>query len=97
MKSRCIRILSLILVFLFVGVMVIGCSSIEYVGIILNKYESTWLQMMPVYNGSGFHYIPITHHDYKFDLSYEKGTATITVSQGEYYKYNIGDEYTFRK
>ena len=96
MKYQCIKII-LVAILISIILTVSGCSKTEYRGIIVDKQERIYTQLVPVYNGVTHSLIPVVHHKYKFIMSYENKEINIYVSSNDYATYNIGDEYTFYK
>lgn len=70
-------------------------------GVVVEKgYEPGWVQLMPIYNGETFTYIPVSHPaqwtitvEGEGSESGEKYQEVINVTQAEYDQYNIGDKY----
>lgn len=68
--------------------------------VIDKEYTPKWVQLMPIYNGKSFIYMPVVHSDRwtitiegKGAESGEKHCQVVEVTQSEYDRYHIGDEY----
>lgn len=96
MRYPCIKII-LVVILISIILTVSGCSKTEYRGIILDKQERIYTQLVPVYNGTTYSLIPVVQHKYKFIMSYENKEIDIYVSSDDYTIYSIGYEYTFYK
>ena len=86
-----IILLVLIILFTFLCITLTGCTYEDVVGIIVDKYEHKWVQMMPV----GKSFTPVYHTSYRLVVEHEyKGDSfkqTTEVSESDYGMYQIGD------
>jgi hypothetical protein len=85
------KIVSLLIVFMFVVVLFCGCSKIKGTGIIVDKIYYTTTTMIK----SGNVFVPIINHHYMFYMDYNEEIIKVSVSCDDYHKYEIGNEYDF--